>query len=396
MTGFNNPIVGGAGALVYPQIMSPNFNINNPSASPNPSWAILKNGLAYFFGVVIAGGGSIVGPNWIINSSGIFIYSGTPALGNLISADANLAGTDAFGNFYPAGKSSLIPASPGPGGTPQLVAQLYQGSVNFGSLQAVELTGGKTGASVIGFSGDGQITLYSGTQSVADNPATLFLASQGNSGTGQPILSIQQPVQLVGFNALPTGPGPYILGSATGVLQGSTQSRLLGQIALVQTDNTDNANANAGTQGLTAAYIIPIADASIGTVYEIEVPFNGVLQASGLAFKPALNGASVVTSLGDGAAAGFLGAGAGVTGWVKLIMRVKTLGVAGTVDYFIEGGIGQNALHAGNSEVLSSQSTGMPFNSTVANTLRVNSVWSAAVAGQTVTGHGSVFTRKGP
>ena len=80
--GFSNPIIGGGGALVYPSIHSPNFNIANPAASPNPSWAILKNGLAYFFGLVLSGG-TIMGPDYVINTSGIFIYSGTPANGNL-------------------------------------------------------------------------------------------------------------------------------------------------------------------------------------------------------------------------------------------------------------------------------------------------------------------------
>jgi len=100
--GFSNSVIGGQGALVRQQIMSPNFNLANPSASPTPSWAVLKNGLAYFFGLVLSGG-TITGPDYIINSSGIFIYSGAPANGNLIGSWAGVAGTDAFGNAYPQG-----------------------------------------------------------------------------------------------------------------------------------------------------------------------------------------------------------------------------------------------------------------------------------------------------
>jgi hypothetical protein len=77
--------------------------VASPTASPTPSWAILKNGLAYFFGLVILGGGSITGPDYIINGAGIFIYGGTPAHGNLIGSWAGAAGTDAFGNAYPEG-----------------------------------------------------------------------------------------------------------------------------------------------------------------------------------------------------------------------------------------------------------------------------------------------------
>ena len=96
--GFSNPIIGGGGALVYPSIHSPNFNVANPPASPTPSWGILKNGLAYFFGLVLAGG-TITGPDYIINSVGFFFYSGTPGPGNLVgSSVSNAGGVDAFGN----------------------------------------------------------------------------------------------------------------------------------------------------------------------------------------------------------------------------------------------------------------------------------------------------------
>jgi hypothetical protein len=99
--GFSNPIIGGGGALVYPSIHSPNFNVANPAASPTPSWAILKSGLAYFFGLVLSGG-TITGPDYIINSSGIFLYSATPALGNLVVSLTPAAGVDSFGNVYGA------------------------------------------------------------------------------------------------------------------------------------------------------------------------------------------------------------------------------------------------------------------------------------------------------
>jgi hypothetical protein len=46
---------------------------------------------------------TFTGTNWILNSSGIFFYSGTPALGNLVTSVTQSAGTDAFGNVYQAG-----------------------------------------------------------------------------------------------------------------------------------------------------------------------------------------------------------------------------------------------------------------------------------------------------
>lgn len=106
--GFSNPILGGGGGLVYPSIHSPNFNVANPSASPNPSWGILKNGLAYFFGLILAGG-TITGPDYIFNSNGFFFYNGAPANGNLIASITATNGTDGFLNPYGIGFVSYIP-----------------------------------------------------------------------------------------------------------------------------------------------------------------------------------------------------------------------------------------------------------------------------------------------
>lgn len=101
-SGWGNPVVGGT-ALRIPAINSPNFNLANPGASPSPSWAILQSGLAYFFGLVLTGG-TIVGPDYIINTSGAFFYSGTPAADNLSASivPGAVFVTDPLGNqAYP-------------------------------------------------------------------------------------------------------------------------------------------------------------------------------------------------------------------------------------------------------------------------------------------------------
>jgi hypothetical protein len=101
-----NPAFGGT-ALRIPAINSPNFNLQNPAASPQPSWAILQNGLAYFFGLTVTGG-TITGPDYVINASGFFFYSGAPAAGALIYSIARSAGTDPYGNPYYAGATSYF------------------------------------------------------------------------------------------------------------------------------------------------------------------------------------------------------------------------------------------------------------------------------------------------
>jgi hypothetical protein len=93
--GFNNPLTGQNGALIYQQIKSPNFSVGISG------WKIAKDGSAEFNNLTIRG--TFFGTNFIINSSGIFIYSGTPAAGNLILSLAGAAGVDSFGNTYSQG-----------------------------------------------------------------------------------------------------------------------------------------------------------------------------------------------------------------------------------------------------------------------------------------------------
>lgn len=65
--------------------------------------------------VIVAGG----------NGEGLFVYSGTPATGNLIASIAATAGTDAHGNAYQAGVTSYGPVN---------FSQLLGGAVNLGPL----------------------------------------------------------------------------------------------------------------------------------------------------------------------------------------------------------------------------------------------------------------------
>ena len=95
--GFNNSILGGLTALIRPAIQSPNYI---PGVS---GWSINKDGTVEFNSGVFRGtvtAGTFIGTNFIINQQGIFLYSGTPAAGNLIIAITNNAGTDSFGNTF--------------------------------------------------------------------------------------------------------------------------------------------------------------------------------------------------------------------------------------------------------------------------------------------------------
>lgn len=87
-------ITQGLGSLVLSAIFSPNF-ITGVSG-----WSINKDGRAEFNNLTIRG--TFFGVNFILNSSGLFIYSGTPGTGNLLLSISPVDGTDGFGNSYDA------------------------------------------------------------------------------------------------------------------------------------------------------------------------------------------------------------------------------------------------------------------------------------------------------
>ena len=95
---FSDPITGGQGALNIPAIKSPGF------ITSVTGWTINRDGSAEFNNLTIRG--VFNGNNFILNASGFFLYSSTPALGNLIAVIAATAGVDAFGNAYSAGITS--------------------------------------------------------------------------------------------------------------------------------------------------------------------------------------------------------------------------------------------------------------------------------------------------
>lgn len=92
--GFENPVVGGT-SLRIPAIQSPNYS---PGVS---GWIVRITGDAEFNNLTIRG--QFNGTDFIMNAAGLFIYSGTPAAGNLSASIAPVGGTDSFGNSYVAG-----------------------------------------------------------------------------------------------------------------------------------------------------------------------------------------------------------------------------------------------------------------------------------------------------
>lgn len=95
MSGFENNIINALNALIRAAIHSPNF-ITGVSG-----WTINKDGSAEFNNLTLRG--TFQGTNWVINSSGLFMYDPTETLGNLVVSITANAVTGPLGESVLAG-----------------------------------------------------------------------------------------------------------------------------------------------------------------------------------------------------------------------------------------------------------------------------------------------------
>jgi hypothetical protein len=160
-----NPVVGST-VLRRPAVQSPNY------AAGSAGWIIKTDGSAEFNNLVIRG--TFDGTDFIINSSGAFFYSGTPAAGNLIASIASASGTDGFGNAYQQGITSYQ------GGTAGYIKMLA-GLLNFSNGAGIStgVSGGSTTADTLAFgSGGGLASLFLDAQSWISVPLAASDPSQ--------------------------------------------------------------------------------------------------------------------------------------------------------------------------------------------------------------------------
>jgi hypothetical protein len=132
-------------------------------AAGTTGWKIDNTGTAEFNNVTVRG--TFQGTRFTINASGEFLYSGTPAAGNLATSIAPVAGTDAFGNAYLDGVQNYIGTS---------FTGIAGGNVWFGDMST-----GYSGAGLIGASGSTGIFLQAPTYVQPD--ASTFTASAGSA-----------------------------------------------------------------------------------------------------------------------------------------------------------------------------------------------------------------------
>ena len=153
-----------------------------------------------------------------------------------------------------------------------------------------------------------------------------------------------------------------------------------------------------GTQDLTVTWTIPAMDAQPGTWYEVASRGTGVFETATLQLGVSLNGAAPVSTVTLGAA--FWAAGTQFSWFLKASAQVTTTGAAGTMIVAIEGGVciqGANVSSGSNNNnaAIAGNPSSQAVSTLAANTLALTAAWGAAATGQTMTGFGSVYSRKG-
>ena len=183
------------------------------------SWAATAGtdpyGNAYPAGFSAGSGSVFAGTNFVLNTNGLFFYTGTPALGNLSISIAPAAGTDSHGNVYVAGLTTYLTIA---GSTYAVSASLPSGSGLPGfsvttSTHPAFAPAGFFAESESNFPGPAQAfaAMISGQATNTDVPATVQASSQTQSGVTNGLILLESglvqatagPVEVDGTVALP-------------------------------------------------------------------------------------------------------------------------------------------------------------------------------------------------
>ena len=374
--------MAGQGGLNPPPLNAPPAGQPTPGVQPGTTSPIV-------FALFVL----IFGPD-----NGLFEYSGTPALGNL-EASITEASADPHGNTTYPGIASYDPD--GSGGALS-VAQLDSGQLNLGAGFQFDGLGGASPASVTVAAAQGSgsnAILDSGVDSSSDNPAFISAFSQDAAGAGATTGYLQGsgPLQLLGSDPVPANTGGCFYQNTNDTPSAQTDAGLNGSLPIVKTDVGTYTNANQATaQPLTVDCTIPANDANVGTIYELEVPWDALCVANNaIRFDLSIDNSATNT-----VEASFIPGAISPNGFVRVYIQVTATGSSGKINAFINGALSQNSSNATYTNSAGFAGTdrakGVAFDTTVSHTMRINSFWPASNASQTVSGYGSKFTRSGP
>lgn len=366
--------------LRLPALRSPNY------VAGSTGWTVNQDGSAEFNNVTVRG--TILAGHFIGTGEGeeIVVYSGTPAANNVITSIVSAAAVDSSGNSILAGTTVYGFSSP------HYVACQVNPTASAAGL-AIQWY---AGTSMAAWTADATASIIGGFGTL--NLSALKL--QAVLGTLQ--ISSSDAIEwlsAVAFNAGIAVTG----GTTTDTLNVTTKTAQISDgtntwsvdRSVTSAAAISKTNPTSGVD-ITATWTIAANDAQVGTVYRIEVPFNGVWEASGaLNLEYDLNGtiANLVPL-----ATGLATAGHNYGGVFRLYLQVLTTGASGTCRIWADGGATDTSVARGGStstDLFGVVSPNPAFNSTINNTLAVAAFFTTSNASQTIIGEGSTFTRLG-
>lgn len=320
----------------------------------------------------------VTGPN-----GGIYVYSGTPAAGNLLESIGIVAnGLDPFGlNAVLQGDTRYHNS----GGVfvAQQSAQSYIGYL----WQATSALGPYTAmATFVGF-----------TNEFSAAPILELSANQAGG-----YIQADDPVQLIPVGSAPaasTGPFLYALSSGSIAPAGKLSSGLAGFLSPTQTDITEITAALATGVTITNTWPIPANDSQPGTVYRLTCGGWGT-QAGTTAVGLTINVLAFThVFAGNAMSAATIPAGATFHWKYEVDLIMVTKGATGTARASGKFTWNEAATPGANETVAlgqTSSSDTSPCNTTSASSMRATATWASVTNAPTLTCMYSTFERIGP
>lgn len=231
---FRNPILSGP-TLVRAAIQSANF------VTGVSGWQIMRNGNAEFNGATFRGQIIVTGANAIL------FYSPVAGAGNLVASFSPIAGTDPYGNVYPAGMRVGAPNNPGIvagySGSTGLI--YFPGTVPNVALDAkLQLNIGGAGMAQRSFLTMGSAVDTTQNDSVALNA---FASSQDGTQTAHITLTYTDPLGVNhSYVVVDPAGGATLVGTITGLHPG-TYSRSSPAVAETWQNPAFGSNWTTGT-----------------------------------------------------------------------------------------------------------------------------------------------------
>jgi hypothetical protein len=382
--GFPQPIVAGQ-QLIIPGVQSPNFSLAGKTG-----WQLLQSGLATFFNVVLSGG-TVTGPDYILNPSGFFFYNGAPANGNLIISIAPAAGTDGFGNNYPAG-IEIFGATAFQSSSGNNTAILQSGSLQFFFILANLLVLSSQGA-----------FLYTGSGGAGNLIAALASsAGTDSSGNNYPQGLMSQQLTLINQAIAPAAfAGASVLYSSTAGRPRYKSSA--GADNVLERSDVNIAAFPIGnvttTQNISSPLNYMATEGSQGSEYEIEIDgtiATGSVTAATLTFELAVDGSVLGGAFTMGAV--YLANGLSFEYTIRFRLTITTTGAGGTANMVSDGAVNRSGVNLGSAAnttlSVGALGTGKAFDTTAAHTIQAQAFWGSANTGQTLTTVRTRVTRR--